>query len=146
MSVHDHAADATGLVSGVSAGVAGPVAFFLASFRSSSSHGVLRFDIQVSVNVPLKSSASTIGASHAPAFCSWNSLHQQLELQGGGLSWSDERENGRVAGRGRSLKDRPRGAGRDRGPKGARERRGEGERRAQGRAQEEKWGEGAEAL
>ena len=56
------------------------------------------------------------------------------------------RENGRVAGRGRPFKDRPRGAGRDRGPRGARERRREGERRARGRAQEGKRGEDAEAL
>jgi hypothetical protein len=68
--VHARAADATGLVSGVSAGVAGPVAFFIASFCFASSHDVLRFDIQVSVNVPVQSSATKIGTSHAPAFCS----------------------------------------------------------------------------
>jgi len=55
------------------------------------------------------------------------------------MSWGDERENGRVAGRGRPLKDRLRGAGRDRA-QGAHEKGGgrasggpkEGRRRGSG--------------
>jgi len=75
MSVEDRVADATALVPGVSAGVAGFVAFPYRVFRSSA-HDVLRCDVQVSVNVTLKSSATKIGAFYAPAFCSWNNLHR----------------------------------------------------------------------
>jgi hypothetical protein len=52
--------------------------FFIALFCSSNAHGVPRSDLQVSVNVPLKSSATKIDASHAPASCSWNNLHLDL--------------------------------------------------------------------
>jgi hypothetical protein len=75
MSVEDRVADATALVPGVSAGVAGFVAFPYCILRSSA-HDFLRCDVQVSVNVTLKSSATKIGAFYAPAFCLWNNLHR----------------------------------------------------------------------
>jgi hypothetical protein len=69
MSVKDRVADTTAPVPGVSLSVAGFVAFLHRIFRSNA-QDVLRCDVQVSVSVTLRSSATKIGAFYAPAFCS----------------------------------------------------------------------------